>query len=733
MNAIIKPHQPAASDVVQPSRRSFLKATAVVGGGLMLSLHLNIFAKDAALAAAASNAAFEPNAFLSIATDGKVTITVPVIEMGQGTFTSVPMLIAEELDIPMSMLTSQNSPPSDKLYGNALLGGLQITGGSTTTRAMFLPLRKAGATARAMLVSAAAQTWKVPVDQCTTANGEVMHTATGRKLGYGALTALASKQTVPTDVKLKDPSQFTLIGTSAKRLDTPAKTDGSAMFGIDALVPGMKLAGIIASPVFGGKVLKVDDTQAKAVKGVREIIVIDDAVAVVADHTGAVRKALALLKITWDEGANQDFSTAQWNELLKQSAKGPGAIAQNVGDAAKAIAAAPTRFDAVYEQPNLAHATMEPMNCTVRLSKTDCEIWTGTQVPARAQAVAAKLTGLPLESVKVNNHLIGGGFGRRLETDYVEQAVRVAMKAQTPIKLIWSREEDIRHDVYRPFYYDELSAALDAQGKPVAFTHRVVGSSIMARWMPPAFQKGIDGDAIEAASGAYEFDNMHIEYVRSEPPSGVPTGFWRGVGPNHNTFVVEGFIDELAGVAKKNPLEFRRSLLTKNPRAKAVLDTVAEKIGYGKTLPKGSGIGLAVTSAWDSHAALALEVAVDKDGNVHVKHLVAAIDCGQQINPDGIAAQTQSGVIFGLTAALYGKISIEKGRVEQSNFNDYQIVRMNQVPPFEVHLIANHEKPGGMGEIATTLPSPALVNAIFAATGKRLRALPIDYGQLKTV
>jgi isoquinoline 1-oxidoreductase beta subunit len=733
MNAIIQPGKPSVPEVEHLARRNFLKVSAFVGGGLLLSLHMNILAKDAAPAADASHAAFEPNAFISIAADGKVTITVPVIEMGQGTYTSVPMLIAEELDVPMSEVIYRHSPPSDKLYGNALLGGGQITGGSTTTRAMFLPLRKAGATTRAMLVSAAAQTWKVPVDQCTTADGFVLHAASGRKLGYGALAASAAKQPVPADVPLKDPSQFKLIGTSAKRLDTPAKVDGSAQFGIDAVVPGMKLAGIIASPTFGGKVGKVDDSKAKAVKGVREVIVLDDAVAVVADHTGAVRKALALLDINWVEGRNKDFTTAKWGEELAQAAKSPGAVAKNVGDAAKAIAGAPTKFTAVYQQPNLAHATMEPMNCTVRLSKTECEIWTGTQVPTRAQAVAAKLTGLPLDSVKVNNYLLGGGFGRRLETDYVEQAVRVAMQAQTPIKLIWSREEDMQHDVYRPFYYDEMSAALDADGKTVAFSHRIVGSSILARWLPPAFQKGIDSDATEAAEGSYDFANLHIDYVRHEPPAGVPTGFWRGVGPNHNAFVVEGFMDELAGVAKKDPLEFRRSMLGKNPRAKAVLDTVAEKIGYGKTLPKGSGIGLAVLTAWESHAALALEVAVDKDGNVSVKHLVAAVDCGQQINPDGIVAQTQSGIIFGLTAALYGKITIDKGRVQESNFNNYQIVRMNQVPPLDVHLIANHEKPGGMGEIATSLPSPALVNAIFAATGKRLRSLPIDYGQLKSV
>ncbi len=469
-------------------------------------------------------------------------------------------------------------------------------------RGLFMPMRKAGAAARSMLVSAAAQTWTVPAADCETAHGRVTHRASGRSLSYGELAAKAAKQPVPTDVTLKDASRFTLIGTPARRLDIVGKVDGSALFGIDAVVPGMKLAGVIACPVFGGKVASVDDTAAKAVNGVRQVIVLPDAVAVVADHTGAVRKALGVLDIKWDEGPNASFSTGKWVAQLKEAALKKGGVAIDKGNAPKVIADAPVKFVATYDAPALAHATLEPMNCTVRLTATECELWTGTQAPAKVHGAVVKLTGLPPERVTLHNFMLGGGFGRRLESDYVEQAVRIAQKAQVPVKVIWSREEDMRHDYYRPYYYDELSAAFDANGKPLAFSHRLTGSSIIAR-LAGGFFKGIDSDAVDAAAGPYDFPGKYVEYVPSESP--VPTGFYRGVGPNHNTTVIEGFIDEVANFLGKDPFEFRRALLSGNPRARAVLEKVAEKIGWGRKLPEGHGQGIAVVASWESFMALA--------------------------------------------------------------------------------------------------------------------------------
>jgi isoquinoline 1-oxidoreductase subunit beta len=709
------------------SRRSFLAVSSLAGGGFLLSLHLP---EDATAAGPAPRPPppLTPNAFIAIDKTGIVTITVPVVEMGQGTYTSVPILIAEELGVKLADMRAVHAPVSP-LYGNPGLGGQQATGASTSMRGLYLPMREAGAAARMMLVSAAAKTWKVPVAQCAAADSKVTHVPTGRVLSYGALAASAVTQPVPTEaeVVLKDPKQFQLIGKSAQRLDIVSKVDGSAQFGIDTIVPGMKLAGVIACPVFGGKVAHVDDRAALAIRGVRQVILLTDAVAVVADHTGAVRKGLAALEITWDEGPNAAFSTAKWTQQLQEAAKSNGGVALDKGNARAVIAAAPLKFSADYYAPPLAHAPMEPLNSTVRLTATECEVWTGTQSPAKVLAQVAHLTGLPPEKVQIHNAMLGGGFGRRLETDQVEQAILIAQQARVPVKVIWSREEDIRHDYYRPYYYDQLAAGFDANGKALAISHRVVGSSIIARLAGGHF-KGVDSDAVECAETPYDFAAKYVEYVPSEGP--VPTGFFRGVGPNHNTTVVEGFMDELADFLAKDPYQFRRSLLTHNPRALAVLDTVAGKIGWGRTLPQGNGHGIAVVDAWGSYAALALEVSVAKSGQVTLRHLVAAVDCGQQINPDGIEAQLQSGILFAMTAALYGRITIEKGRVVQSNFHDYPLLRMFEVPRFEVHLIASGDKPGGVGEIGTTLPAPALLNAIHAATGKRLRQLPVDMAAL---
>jgi isoquinoline 1-oxidoreductase subunit beta len=711
------------------SRRTFLSAGAAAGGGLLLSVGLPTLTAGAE---AAETKSFAPGAFVRIDRGGEVTLIIPQVEMGQGTYTSMPMLIAEELEVELQQVHVEHAPPDDKLYANHLLG-FQATGGSTSVMAFWEPLRRAGATARNMLVAAAAQTWKVDPGSCRAAGGAVTHIATGRKLSYGALADKAATLPVPDNVALKDPKEFRLIGTPAKRLDTPDKVNGKAEFGIDVKIPGMKIATVAACPVLGGKLTSVDDRKAKAVKGVRQIVRLDNAVAVIADHMGAAKKGLAALDITWDPGANAHFSSADLVALHQEAVKRPGVIAKQDGDVTKAMAGAARTVEAVYQLPLLAHATMEPMNCTVEVRRDGCDVWVGTQVITRAQATAAQVTGLPLEKVRVHNHLLGGGFGRRLEIDGVTQAVQIAKQVDGPVKVIWTREEDIQHDAYRPYYYDHLAAGLDAQGRPVAWSHRVTGSSILARWLPPAFKNGLDGDAVEGAAGPYTFPNLLIDYVRQEPPPGLTTTWWRGVGMTHNAFMVEGFIDELAAAAKQDPVDYRRALLDQAPRARAVLELAAAKAGWGQSMPAGSGRGVSVIFGFGSYVAQVVEVAIGRDGKVRVQRVVCAVDCGRVVNPDTAKAQIEGGAIFGITAALYGAITIKQGRVEQSNFDSYQMLRIDEAPMIEVYLIDSDEAPGGLGEPGTSAVAPAIVNAIFAATGKRLRQLPIDTAQLKTV
>jgi CO/xanthine dehydrogenase Mo-binding subunit len=704
-------------------RRRFLKASLSAAGGMMLSLHLPF--ADAATPPAK---AFAPNAFLTIGGDGLVTMTMPFVEMGQGTYTSVPMLIAEELEVELKSVRLVHAPAAEKLYGHPLFGA-QLTGGSATMRGAWLPMRQAGAAARMMLVSAAAARWQVAPGSCSARDGEVIHAASGRRLKYGALAASAALLPVPEKPALKPNAQFRLIGTAAKRSDVPSKVNGTAKFGIDALPPGVKVAAIAACPVFGGTLATVDDSKARAVKGVRKIVKLDNAVAVIADHTGAARKGLAALAITWNEGPNAAFSTQEWERRLDAAAKQKGLVAVNEGDFAGLVADGAKKVDAVYYAPFLAHATMEPMNCTAHVHVGGVDIWTGTQAPARAQSFVAAALQIDPAKVNVHNFLLGGGFGRRLEADYVVQAALVARQVDYPVKLIWSREEDMQHDLYRPFFRDELSAALDANGEPVGFSHRFVGSAVEARYAPQWMANGIDTDAIDAAQSPYDFAHKYVEFGALESP--VPTGFWRGVGPTHNSFVIESFIDELALAAGRDPLAYRQAILRKQPRALAVLKLAAEKAGWGRKLPAGSGMGVAVVASWGSFAAAVVECAVGKDGEVVLKRIVSAIDCGQQINPDGIVAQMEGGQVYGLTAALHGKMTVENGRVMQSNFHDYPVARMNEVPPMEVHLIDSAEAPGGMGELGTALIGPALSNAVFAASGKRFRRLPFDAEVLK--
>jgi isoquinoline 1-oxidoreductase subunit beta len=709
------------------SRRTVLKAGLAGGGGLLLSLHMPALSAQAAT----QLADFAPNAFICIAPGGQITLTMPYVEMGQGTYTSISMLIAEELEVALNQVTLEHAPPDAKRYGNPILGGVQATGGSTTIRAVWQPLRQAGAAARTMLVAAAATRWKVDVASCRAEKGEVVHVPTGRRLSYGALAQDAAVLPVPKEVTLKRPEEFKLIGTSAKRLDTPAKVNGSAVFGIDARPPGVKIATLAQSPVFGGRLKSVDDSKAKAVRGVRQIVQLDDAVAVVADHMGAAKKGLAALVIAWDDGPHAALSTDDIARDYATALENPGAVAESRGDVDAAMATAATKTTAQYQVPFLAHAALEPMNCTVHVRKDSCEIWVGNQVLARAQETAAQVTGLPIEKVTVHNHLIGGGFGRRLEIDGVTRAVQIAKQVEGPVKVIWTREEDIQHDMYRPFFSDAFAAGLDDKGLPVAWRHRFSGSSILARWLPPAFNKGLDPETIDGAVHlVYALPNFLVEYIRKEPP-GIPTAFWRSVGPSHSVFVVESFMDELAAAAKRDPVAYRRALLDNAPRARAVLDLAAERAGWGKALPAGAGRGVSLQFVFGTYMAQVAEVEVAKDGNVRVKRVVCAVDCGSVVNPDTVEAQVQGAVIFGMSAALHGEITLKNGRVEQSNFDNYQVVRINEAPAIEVHIVKNNEAPGGMGEPGTSATMPAIANAIFAATGKRLRRLPVDPAALK--
>jgi isoquinoline 1-oxidoreductase subunit beta len=705
------------------SRRRFLQAGAAAGGGLLLSLSLPL-AKVRAEAAGADG--FAPNAFIRIGSDGQIALTMPYVEMGQGTYTSIPMLIAEELEVDLKQVKLEHAPPNAKLYGNPLLGGIQATGNSNAVRASWQPLRQAGATARTMLVTAAAKRWNVDPASCRAQSGEVLHAATGRSIKYGELAADAARIPLPENVTLKRPEDFKLIGTPAKRLDTPAKVNGTAIYGIDARPPGVKIATLAQSPVFGGRVKSVDDAAAKAVKGVRQIVRLDDAIAVVADHMGAAKKGLAALVIEWDAGPHAKLNTDAIVGELDRATLNPGAVAQNIGDVDKAMAGAVTKVEATYQVPFLAHATMEPMNCTVHARKDSCEIWVGSQAMARVHEAAAKTAGLPLDKVTVHNHLIGGGFGRRLEADGVIRAVQIAQHVDGPVKIIWTREEDIQHDMYRPYWFDRISAGLDAKGRPVAWKNRFAGSSILARWAPPFFNNGLDPDTTEGAIDlVYALPNMHVEYVQVEPP-GIPTAFWRSVGPSHNVFVTESFMDELAVAAKQDPVAYRLALLDKTPRAKAVLALAAEKAGWGQPLRERIGRGVSLQLVFATYMAHVAEVEVAKDGAVRVRRVVCAVDCGTVINPDTVQAQIQSAVIFGITAALHGKITLKDGRVEQTNFDSYQMLRMNEAPAIEVHIVRSSEPPGGMGEAGTSAIVPAVTNAIYAATGKRLRKLPVD-------
>lgn len=711
------------------SRRHFLKASAALGGGLLISFSLPVLMRGAQAVEGA--AGFEPNAYVRIDHGGRIYLTIQPVEMGQGTYTSMPALIAEELEVGLDQVSIEHAPADDTRYANPMLG-FQVTGGSTSVPANWTPLREAGAAARLLLIAAAAQQWGVEVDSCKAEKGEVLHPASGRRLGYGELVDSAAKLSLPEAIPLKAPKDFKLIGTPAKRTDSPSKVNGTAVFGIDVHPDGMKVAAITICPIVGGTLDEVDPAPAMAVRGVREVIRTDNAVAVIADHMGAARKGVAALQIKWNPGANGQVSSAQMLDDIRKASEQKGAEVRNEGNVEEALQKAAKKIEAVYQVPFLAHACLEPVNCTVHVRKDACDLWLGIQVPTRAKTAAAELTGLPEAAVTVHNHLIGGGFGRRLEIDFVIHAVKIAKQVDYPVKVIWSREEDTRHSTLRPYHYSHLSAGLDEENRPVAWTHKVTGGSILARWAPPAFVNGIDRDAIRDASGPYAFPNLNVQYVRHEPPTGITPAFWRGVGHTQNAFMVEGFLDELAHIAQVDPFEYRYPLLQDHPRAVKVLQLLRDKSGWNSPPAEGHGRGLALTYCFGTYAAQVADVSVTANGEVKVHKVTTVVDCGIAINPDSVVAQVQGGTIFGLTAALFGNITFREGRVEQGNFDTYRMLRINEVPQIETFRVESAESPGGLGEVSTVTIAPAVVNAIFAASGKRLRILPIDPRELKT-
>ncbi len=707
-----------------PSRRRFLEtsgAAALVVGFALPAVAGRALAADPA-------AVFSPNAYLRITPDNRVIVVCGSAEMGQGVLTAIPMLLAEELDADWSKVSVEQAPV-DKAYANPMFG-MQATGGSTTVRAHWEPLRKAGAAAREMLVAAAAAQWKLDAALLRTANGQVI-APDGRKLSYGALVAAASTQAVPANPKLKDSKDFKLLGKPLKRLDTPAKVNGTARYGIDAQVPGLLVAVMARAPMPGAKVAGMDDAKAKAVKGVKQIVTLPSGVAVLADGYWAAKKGRDELEVRWDLGANADLSSAKVSAMLTDGANAAEAVAADVGNLRDAAANSAATLDALYEAPYLAHACMEPMNCTAWVKGDEVEIWAGTQSQGPAQGILAQVAQATPAKVKIHTMMLGGGFGRRFAPDFTIDATLLSKISGKPVKLIYSREDDMAAGFYRPASVAHLSGAIDAQGKLTMLNIGLGSPSIMAA---SGFMKipenGVDTFALEGiADHPYDIANQRIAYGRREP--GPQVWFWRSVGHSQNIFFIEGFIDEMAASAKKDPFEFRRGLLSQQPRYKGVLELAAEKAGWGKPASAGVFRGIAVAQSFGSYVAEVAEVSVGIDGVPKVHRVVAAVDCGMTVNPEIIRRQIEGAIVYGLSAALYGKITLKDGKVEQSNFHDYPVLRMNEMPKVEVHIVASTEKPGGIGEPGTPPIAPAVVNAIYAATGKRLRSLPIDMSALK--
>lgn len=701
------------SALVPPlDRRALLRGAALGAGALVIEVKL------AGGAWAAEAGGFSPNPFLGLAPDGTVTLFLPKTEMGQGIYTAVTMLVAEELELEPGAISVVLPEGYAGQFGKVT----DETGGSTSIRDTWVPLRQAAADMRAALSAAAARRWGVSPADCRAEAGAIVHGGTGRRLAYRELVADAAAAPVPTGTPLKAPEQFRVIGVPTKRLDAEAKVKAKTVYGIDVQLPGMKVATLAQTPAIGGTLGQVDEAAALRVNGVRQIVRLDDAVAVVADHYWAARKGLEALAPQWQPGPNETLDLAGIVAAIADAGSRPGSSVTSEGDVAAGLQSAATRIEATYDQPFLAHAAMEPGNCVVDVRKDSCEIWTGTQIPGQARAEAAAALKLPIEKVTLHNHQLGGAFGRRLEADMILRALQVGQRVDGPVKLVWSREEDIQHDLYRPYYQDRLVGGLGADGKPVAWSHRITGSSIMARLYPGDYD-GVDADAVDGAKESlYGVPARQVEWVRQESP--VTTSWWRAVGGLRSTFAVESFIDELAFAAKADPVAYRRSLIS-DPRALAVLDLAAAKSGWGGDLPAGVARGVSLLHVWNTYLAMVMEIAVPPGGRLAVRRAVVAVDCGQPVNPAGIRQQLESGVIFALSAALWGEITFAEGKVQQSNFHDYRAMRMGECPVIETHIVDSREKPGGLGEPPAAAVAPALANAVFAATGKRVRALPI--------
>ena len=710
-------------------RREFIRTGAAIGGGLLVSCYVPLPGQSNASAAEQSE--FPLNAFVRIGTDESVTVISAHSEMGQGIYTSLPMLLNEELQADWSKIRVE-AAPVDKAYNHPVFG-IQMTGGSTTSPAEWERYRKMGAVARIMLVESAAHQWNVDASACHVENGVVIHAPTGRRATYGSLASAAAQLTPPTNVPLKSAKEFTLIGKPTRRLDTPSKTNGSAQFGLDVIVPGMLTAVVARPPVFGGKVAKLDASEALKVPGVKAVQEIPSGVAVIAERFWPAKLGRDKLVVEWDLGPNANLTTEQMLRDFAELAKKPGTLAKKIGDPEAALKSAAHTITAEYDVPYLAHAMMEPLNCVVDLRADSCEIWTGTQFETVDRANAAQVAGLPPEKVQIHTTLLGGGFGRRANpnSDFVVEAVHVAKAAKAPVKVVWTREDDLKGGWYRPMWYDRFAAGIDASGNPIVWTHTIVGQSILSGTAFEAFgvKDGVDSASVEGAADLiYGIPNLRVDL--HSPKIGVPVQWWRSVGHSHTGFSTEAFFDEVAHAGGKDPYELRRTLLANQPKMRAVLELAAQKANWGSKLPPGVGRGIATHFSFDSYVAQVVEASVGKDGAVRVHRVVCAVDCGTVINPDTVKAQMEGGIIFGLTAALKTEITLKDGRIQQSNFHDYQMLRIFESPEIEVHIVPSTENPTGVGEPGVPPVAPALANAIFAATGKRVRRLPIRASDL---
>ena len=700
---------------VGPTRREFLVSSAAVSGGLMLGLTL----PGLAPAAEVADVVHEPNAWVHISDANVITLLCARSEMGQGVYTALPMLIAEELNVDLNQIKVAIAPPA-AAYVNALIGA-QITGGSTSVRDGWEKLRIAGAQAREMLISAAARKWSVDRATLKAAHGVVSGGA--KKATYGSLAAAAAMLPVPEKVTLKDPAEFRIVGKPTKRLDTPAKVNGSAEFGIDVKMPRLAYAAIEQCPVIGGKVRSFDGDAAGRLRGVIDVVSIGDGVAVVADTYWHAKKARDLLKVNWDEGPGAKLNSADMVQGIRDAA-GSGMlipVRKPVGDVAAAMKGAAKTVTAEYSLPLQAHASLEPQNFTASFADGKCLLIGPTQFQQGAQGAVATALGIKPEDITLKTTFIGGGFGRRLELDFIVQAAMVSKAVGRPIKVLWTREDDMKHDFYRPMSFNQLQAGLDAAGMPVALTYKVTSQSVTQR----AFglpKDTLDPFMAEAAVAPYNIPNTTHDLVIHD--SGLRVGYWRAVSHNMNAFANESFVDELAAAAGKDPVQYRLSLLADKPRFTKVLQLAADTANWGTALPAGSARGVALMEGYDTYMAQIAQVSIEK-GEVKLQRVVVVADLGRMVNPDTVMAQIQSSVIFGMSAALLHQITLKDGRVDQSNFNDFQVARMNQAPQIDIVLVPSTEKPGGIGEPATALIGPAIANAVFAATGKRIRTLPV--------